>query len=315
MKIGLSLSGGGVRGAAHIGVLKALEQEGIPVGLIAGTSSGSIVAALYAAGYSAKELENIFLNFESGIADFDWSKSIPFFVDLILIKKGFTFLGVFMFIISCLLKRNRKVDGFLRGDIIENAIYKYCKEKDALSIKQSKIPLAIPAVDINTAQTILFVSNRTLLKDTKDLIFLDDVVTSEAVRASCAFPVVFKPKMFRGRRLVDGGITDNIPVDVLKKMGADKILAVNLGYSGQTNEDVDNIFEIASQSINIMAYQISKYKLADVDYEFKPQIYDVKLLETERIRDCIDRGYIGTKKALPEIKKALGLDGFYAYAK
>ncbi len=80
---------------------------------------------------------------------------------------------MFIFICSCILKRNRKVDGFLRGNIIENAVYKYCKEKEATLIGSMKIPLAIPAVDINTAQTILFVSDRTFLEDTKDTIYID----------------------------------------------------------------------------------------------------------------------------------------------
>jgi NTE family protein len=321
MKIGLALSGGGIRGAAHIGVLKALEEGGVPVHMISGTSAGSIVASLYASGYTPREIEEIFLKFDSGVADPDFGKAAPFLVDLILFKRSkarerldlvdFDFLGVIVFIVNWILRRNAKVDGFIKGNIIENTVRKYCYDKEVYLTKDTIIPLAIPAVDINTAQTIMFVSNKFLMQDTKHMIYIDDAYVWEAVRASAAFPVVFKPKMFRGRRLVDGGITDNVPGDILKHMGADRVLAVNLGYSGYPRKEIDNIFEIAAQSIDVMAYQLSKFKLSDVDYVLKPEIYDVKLLESSRIKECIDRGYIAAKKALPEIKRRLGLNSIY----
>lgn len=174
-----------------------------------------------------------------------------------------------------------------------------------------KIPLAIPAVDINSAETVMFVSCKVPCDDIPHMIFIDDACIWEAVRASTSFPVVFKPKMLTGRRLVDGGISDNVPVKVLKKMGADRILAVNLGYAGHPKEDIDNIFEIASQSIDIMGYKLSRYKLIGADYVFKPKIYDVTLLETSRIQECIDRAYIKAKKEIPKIREALGLEAMY----
>lgn len=321
MKIGVALSGGGVRGAAHIGVLKALHESGIPISMISGTSSGSIVASLYAAGYSPREIEKIFLRFEKGVADFDWGKLLPAVIDLFLFKRKWNrekldlvdvdFAGIFIFIMNWLFMRKGKIDGFIKGNVIEWAIQHYCGEKGVHLIKDVSIPLAVPAIDINTAQTIMFVSDKCYFQDTKHTIHIDDAYIWEAVRASAAFPVIFKPRMFRGRRLVDGGITDNIPTKALKEMGADRILAVNLGYSGQPRDEIDNIFEIAAQSIDIMSYQLSRYRLAEADYVFKPRIYDVKLLETSRIRECIDRGYIMAKREIPEIRRTLGLNNMY----
>ncbi|NLY42385.1 MAG: patatin-like phospholipase family protein [Clostridiaceae bacterium] len=322
MKIGVALSGGGIRGSAHVGVLKAFEEAGVPIHMISGTSSGSIVASLYASGYKPREIEKIFLMFDSSrIADFDWSKIVPYIVDVILLKRtrqigklslvDFDYMGLLLFFVNLILKRKAKVDGFIKGNIIENVVKEYCCDRKVFLMKDTLIPLAVPAVDINSAQTIMFVSDKTNLRETRHIIYVDDAPIWVAVRASASFPVIFKPKMFRGRRLVDGGITYNIPADVLKHMGADKVIAVNLGYSGYPREEVDNIFEIASQSMDIMSYQLSKYRLCNVDYELKPEIYDVKLLEASRIKECIDRGYMAAKQALPSIKKSVGLNGIF----
>jgi|LSQX01.1.fsa_nt_gb NTE family protein len=315
MKLGVALSGGGVRGAAHIGVLKALEEENIKIECISGTSAGSIVASLYSIGYTADEIEDIFLKFEKKIVDLDWRKILPFIMDLFRLKKrgererlsivDIDYLGIITFFITLLLRKPNKIDGFVKGNIVENIVYKYSKNKNAEHISQTQIPLAIPTVDINTAQLVIFVSQSIYFKNDDKSVYIDDALISEAVRASSSFPVVFKPKMIRGRRLVDGGIKDNVPANVLKEMGANKILAVNLGYAGNTRNDIDNIFEIASQSIDIMSYQISKFKLEGIDYVLKPKIYDVKLLETHRISECIERGYIAAKKEMPKIKTSL----------
>ncbi|MGE4283562.1 MAG: patatin-like phospholipase family protein [Clostridia bacterium] len=322
MKIGVALSGGGIRGAAHIGVLRAFEEAGIPIHMISGTSSGSIVASLYASGYTPREIERIFLKFgNEDIADPDWGKTMPFMIDLMLFKRSrerehldlidFDYLGVMVFILNWIFRREGKIDGFIKGDALENIVKKCCADKGIIILSQTVIPLAIPAVDINTAQTVMFTSDKSLFKDTRDTIYIDDAEIWDAVRASAGFPVVFKPKMFRGRRLVDGGVTDNVPTKVLKSMGADKVVAVNLGYSGQSKEEIDNVFEIAAQSIDVMAYHLSKITVADADYVIKPEIYDVKLLETSRIRECIQRGYIQTNLAMPEIRRKLGLSNSY----
>ena len=322
VKIGVALSGGGVRGAAHIGVLKALHEGGVPIHAISGTSSGSIVACMYAAGYTPWEIEELFLRFERGrIVDLEWRNFLPTLIDLLLLRRfwqkdcrnivDIDFAGILLFIINWLFLRRGRVDGFVRGDVLEAVIREYCVEKNIKCMQDVKMPLAIPAVDINSAETVMFISYKVPLSDVPHMIFIDEACVWEAVRASAAFPVVFKPKMLQGRRLVDGGISDNVPVKILKKMGADCVLAVNLGYAGHPKEEIDNIFEIASQSIDIMGYQLSRYKLDGADYVFKPKIYDVTLLETSRIQECIDRAYIKAKKEIPKIREALGLGAMY----
>lgn len=104
---------------------------------------------------------------------------------------------------------------------------------------------------------------------------------------------------------MDGGVTTNLPIEILKKMGAKKIIGVDLGYNGQLRRDVDNIIEIGSQSLDIMAYQITSIKSQGADYILRPGIYDVAIKDSKRIIECIDRGYNSAKENMNMIKKAI----------
>ena len=285
MELGLALSGGGVRGAAHIGILKALEESNIKPQFISGASSGSIIAALYAVGYKPIEVEEIFLSIGKNIIDHDY-------------------VGLVKFTIGMIMKQKVKVDGFIKGDKIEKLIYELTAKKGIINISSTKIPLAISAVDINTSDTIMFTSNKV---NNRNYINYCTAKISEAVRASISFPFIFKPKIYNGRRLVDGGVRENVPVDVLKDMGAKKIIAINLGYCGEHINHIDNILEIVNQTIDIMTYSIFKNEIHDIDILLRPKIYDVKLLEVDRIDECIKRGYNYAKSMILNIKEKLAL--------
>ena len=146
------------------------------------------------------------------------------------------------------------------------------------------MPLAIPAVDINKARTVMFV-NKMKYTPTQDdkIIYINDVPLYKAIRASIAIPVVFKPAMIDGRRLVDGGVTDNLPIEILRKMGAKKTIGVDLGYNGQLRRDIDNILEMGSQSLDIMAYQITSLKSQGADYILRPGIYDIANRDAKKL--------------------------------
>jgi len=289
MHIGLALSGGGVRGAVHIGVIKALEENGIIPSFISGTSSGSIVASLYSASFNVNEIEELFKkNAKNMIVDFDLSE-------------------LFMYVKSLMLNLHKNVDGFIKGERIKKVLTDTFIQKDCLHIKQMRIPIAIPAVDINTAKTVMFVSDKKNLYDKDDITYEDNIDVASAVRASISIPVLFKPYIINGKKLVDGGIKNSVPIDVLKQMGADKVIVVNLGYAGKMVSDIDDVLEIAVQALDIMTYQLSKPIIKEADYLLMPEVYDVKLIEVGRIPECIKRGYEFTLKKIPEIKKALGI--------
>lgn len=287
MKVGLALSGGGVRGAVHIGVLKALNEKHIYPDLISGTSAGSMVASLYSVGYSPHEIEEITLKNAKGFAiDFNMG-------------------DIFSYVKSLISRNPKKIDGFIKGDKIKKIFDFCCIQKGCVNIKDAKLPIAIPAVDINSAKICMFVSNKTNLIDNEDFCYEDDIDIATAVRASISYPVVFKPCIFKNKKFVDGGVRDNVPVKILKDMGAHRILAVNLGYAGQTDSAMDDILEIAVQCIDIMAYQLSENMAQSANIILKPKVYDVNMFDIKRIPECIERGYRATIDAMPTIKKAL----------
>lgn len=209
MSLGICLAGGGVKGAAHIGTLKALEEAGLEFDYISGTSSGSIVACLYACGYTPEDIYAIFKKYCKKI------KYIDFLIILKLIF-GVIFTG------------RLTISGLNRGRIIERLINKVCKEKNIENINQIKRSLLIPSVDLNRGTVYCFTSknmrkeNRLeLLDDTK---YIYDAPIGKAVRASCSYPGVFCPCKFDGKNLIDGGVRENVPWKETKAMGADKVI-------------------------------------------------------------------------------------------
>ena len=217
-KVGLVLGGGGAKGAAEVGVLKVIERAGIPVDYIAGTSMGSIVGALYAAGYSASELETMFCQQEwlSLITDRNSEMgSEPYKV-----KDGVTY--VFGFPVMGELKEG-DISGFglMRGERVEQVVDSMAQKKGCQDFESLKIPFRCVAADFRQAREVV-------IKDGK---------LSKAVRASMAIPGIFKPVTRDGVKLVDGGMLNNLPVDVVKDMGADIIIAIDLQQKEMKKKD------------------------------------------------------------------------------
>ena len=295
MKIGMALSGGGVRGAAHIGVLKALEESGYEIGWISGTSSGSLVAVLFAAGYTPDQIGKIFLRF-SGCEG-----NRPRIIDP-------DYCGIICAPIRHVFGKPFRLTGFIKGEKITGAIRSLCEAKGFSSMRKARIPLAIPAVDINTSRTVMFVSDASRFPKSHDIRYVDNVTPWFAARASMAFPVIFRPVRFENHLLCDGGIKDNLPMEVLNGLGASLKIGVNLGYAGQRQCAIDNAFEIAAQTVNIMSYEITKCNLRGQNAVLiHPGIEDVSLLDLDSIPQCIQCGYKAAREALPQLNRLLGL--------
>jgi len=178
--VGLALSGGGARGLAHIGVLRALEREGIPVDYLAGTSMGGVIAAGYAAGMSSADLERESL--------------------AITQKRHMVHLAD---------------PGLPNGGLIQGEGYYafFKKEFGDKTFAELNLPLAVVAVDLNSHQEVV----------------LREGPVALALRATTSLPGLFKPVEINGMRLVDGGVLNNLPVDVVSQMGAEVIIAVDIG--------------------------------------------------------------------------------------
>ena len=202
MDIGICFAGGGVKGAAHIGVLKALEEENIEFKYVSGTSSGSIIATLYACGYTSEEIYKLFKKY---------CKQIKYIDGINIIK----------LILGIIIKKKILIDGLTNGNKIEKIIYSACKEKGIENIKQIKKNLIVPAVDLYNGKLNVFSSknNRQIYSD--DINFIYDAKIGKVVQASCSYPGVFSPCKYRDTKLIDGGIRENIPWKLTKINGAD----------------------------------------------------------------------------------------------
>ena len=234
-KVGLVLGGGGAKGAAEVGVLKVIEQAGIPVDYIAGTSIGSIVGGLYAAGYTAAELDTMFCQQEWLSLLTDRRNDIgnePY-----MVKDGVTYIFGFPIMGS---SSDGSIGGFgvMRGERVEQLIDSMMRRKGCCDFTQLKIPFRCVAADFRTAKEVV----------------LSEGQLSKAIRASMAIPGVFKPVNRGDMKLVDGGMMNNLPVDIVKDMGADIIIAVDLQQSEQQPmaPDLDfGMFEAVAEMLGL----------------------------------------------------------------
>ncbi len=254
-KVGLALGTGAARGLAHIGVIEALEKEGIPIDMIAGTSIGALVGAIYAHGKDIEKLKNLAITLGA--------KRLSL-VDLTLPKTG--------------LFRGRKIEDTLKSVV------------DEAKFSDLKIPFACVATDIDCGEEVVF----------------KEGLVWKAIRASISIPVILDVVKLGGKFLVDGTLVNPVPVSVVRGMGADIVIAVNVvPHREITGKTAPNIFAVIMQTIYISSYKIIKASLAGADIVIEPDISNIGYADFHHARECILRGEMAAREAIPKIKNAM----------
>ena len=271
-RIGLALSGGGARGEAHVGVLRALEEQHIPVDVIAGTSAGAIVGGLYAIGLSPDDMARLFRKI-------DWNKvftdQAPYH-DLPFRRKEErrTYPPVFEFGIrkdGIILPR-----GFLSGQkqsvLLETFTLRAAGEED---FDRFPIPFRAVATDIVAGEPVI----------------LSRGSLSQAILASMSVPGAFAPVDIGGRLLADGGLVDNLPVDVAKAMGADVVIAVNIATPLADRSQLKSVLQISKQAINISMDRNVRENLKLANVVIQPDLSGISAAKFNEVDEIIQRGY------------------------
>ena len=278
-RIGLVLSGGGARGAAHIGVLKVLEELRVPVDYIAGTSMGSIVGGSYASGNSVDQM----LLDISTIKSADLATDAPPRQDVSIRRKQDDLLN---FIGPELGFRHGKLllpKGVVTGIGLEAVLRDLAKVKGSVDFDKLPIPFRACATDIETGKMTVFRSG--------DL--------AAVMRASMSVPGAIAPAEIEGRALVDGGLTRNLPVDVAREMGADVIIAVNLGTPLMRRDQIDSLLGVTGQMINILTEQNVSASLASLksdDVLILPELGDYSSTDFDHMPDTVPIGEAAARK-------------------
>ncbi|NRD19078.1 patatin-like phospholipase family protein [Winogradskyella eckloniae] len=279
-KVGLVLSGGGAKGFAHIGVLKVMDSLGLKVDYIAGTSMGAIIGSLYASGYSGAQLEKMFeaQNFDELIND-KFPRGSKSFYERENAEKYAVTLPFDKLKISL-------PSALSRGQNVYNLLYQLM-----MPVNQNKdfsklpIPFFCMATDVETGESLL----------------LDKGNLAEAVTASAALPSLFQPVIINGRILVDGGVTNNYPVQELRDKGMDVIIGVDVQDALKDREALKSAPDILLQINNFRTINSMKSKLVLTDVYIKPDISDYSVVSFDKGTDIIANGELAARNQLTEL--------------
>jgi len=283
LKVGLALGGGGARGLAHIGVLKALERENIPIDLITGTSMGAIIGAVYALKKDISAIEKIaekYSKISEFNIDFSFSekerKDKPFFLKKMsdFLKKGY---------ILNLELRRKYID---EGEGVKKIIKDLVGDK---AFTDTKIPFAAVAADLVKGEKVII---------RKGKLF-------DALLASASIPGMFPPVILDKKILVDGGIVDVVPIEAAQSLGANFVIGVNVSQTIKKRAEFDNAVEIFFRSDSITSAELRKLQLSFADIVITPKVRRFHWSDFSKPEQCVREGEVAAQNAILELKKKL----------
>lgn len=255
LKLGLALGGGFARGLVHIGVLKALEEAGIPLEFVAGTSVGAIIGACYCAGMNAEELEEV-------------ARATRFkhFARWTLSRYGFC--------------SNDRITQFCARILRVTAF------------EDLKIPLAVTATDFHTGEAVVFTKGPLVAP----------------IRASCAYPGMFRPVEIDGRSYIDGMLAYAVPTTPLRAMGAERVLGIYLSAHWTQDRPPRHLFEVIGQCFSIAQDRMCELWKKDADMVLEPDVQGFTYDCFDRAKDLIALGEESVRVVAPQLRSMLNLD-------
>ncbi|SDG46859.1 patatin-like phospholipase family protein [Psychroflexus sediminis] len=281
IKVGLALSGGGAKGLAHVGVLKIIEEAGVRIDYIGGTSMGAIVGGLYASGYTTHQLDSIFKTTDFGILIQD---------DLPRSSKSFNIRKDSERYVLKLPFDNFQIkfpSGVSKGQNIYNLYAQLLSHVKVKDFSQLSIPFFCVATNVETGEEVI----------------IEQGNLATALSASGAIPTLFSPVYIDGMMLTDGGVLNNFPVDEVRAKGMDIIIAVNVQDDLRDRKDLGSGLEILSQVNNFRTIKSAKEKSLKTDVYIKPDIKDFSVLSFDQGAQIIENGEIAARAKIESLKK------------
>lgn len=281
VEVGLVLSGGGAKGLAHIGVLKIIEEAGIRIDYIGGTSMGAVVGGLYAAGYTTHQLDSIFKTTDFGTLIQD---------DLPRSSKSFNIRKDSERYVLKLPFDDFKIkfpSGVSKGQNIYNLYAQLLSRVHVKDFSRLPIPFLCVATNVETGEEVI----------------LEEGDLATALSASGAIPTLFSPVYINGMMLTDGGVLNNFPVDEVRAKGMDIIIAVDVQDDLRERENLESGLEILTQVNNFRTIKSAKKKSQQTEVYIKPDIKEFSVLSFDQGEQIIDNGEIAARAKIESLKK------------
>lgn len=292
MELGLALGGGGLRGLAHVGVLRALQDAGYAPDVVTGTSSGAILAALWACGWTPAQMEEVSRRLRS----------------VELYDSNLTWGSVLAVVAQVLRLRWRPrrpvPQGVIQGQKLERLFGLWTR---GARLEQLQRPVGIMAADVRSGRAVVFCPpayRERVQRAMPAAIVVDKGSLAAAVRASIAIPGIFEPKRMGPYILVDGAVKDKVPAEAARALGARVVVAVDV--SARRRREPAGLLDYLGQAFDLMARDLAAFKLERfADLVLQPDLPDVELTDLHRVPECIEAGARALREVLADLERLL----------
>ena len=270
--VGVAFSGGGLQGIAHIGAVEALYELGIRPQYVSGTSSGSVMAALVAMGFTAEEMKKAAKQYWKTLAEID---------------NGLIFKSLAKFILNKKIKR----DGIKSGELISKVVKELMAQKNIKGFEDLPINLSICTVDTYTTDECIFTTKEENLQN-EHIHYITGAPLDIAVRASMSFPAIYTTCTYDKYNFIDGGSKDNLPVKILRDMGVGQVLAIGFNIDNyDPDEGLDGLIKVIWRALDVYSIDGTRKSIDMADFAVSVNNKNAQLFSIDNIDETIKEGY------------------------